>query len=247
MRRCVIACSLILFARSGHAVEKSIVLGHNLSPTTYTLKKGVVSVGNFLAGVGVDDRLTLGTSPWMYTSYNMYSLIGRYGLALDTDHRLAVQTAYFKTDHINADRYQMEAASLWATVSRRLAAYYTVDLACNYMYFFDETIPFSLRREPYNDQPWQISLTTLQEIRLPGGFGLSAELGVLGLNYSYPQAFFGASMNWKNDWLLVQLGYSQNSTVTGANRLYTSDQALPARDARDDQAMHPEVHLQGFF
>lgn len=225
----------------------SILFGHNLSPTTYTLKKGVYSVGNFVAGLGVTDNLTLGVSPWMYTSYNMYSFIGRYGVRLDDDHRLGIQAAYFKTDHINADYYQMEATSVWATLSQRLAPYYVIDFVCNYMYFFDETIPFSLRRDPHNNQPWQVSLTTLQEIRLPAGFGLSAELGVLGLNYALPQAFFGASMNWRNEWLLVQLGYSQNTTVTGANRLYTSDQAASMRDSNDDRDMHPEIHLQAFF
>jgi len=244
----ILGVALLGFPEAARASEgNSILFGHNLSPTTYTLKKGVASFGNFVAGLGVTDNLTLGVSPWMYTSYNMYSFVARYGKALDDDHRLGVQAAYFKTDHINNDIYQMDAASVWTTIGRRVTSYYTIDLIGNYMYFFDETIPFSLRREPHNNQPWQISLTTLQEIRLPEGFGLTAEIGVLGLNYAYPQAFVGASMNWRNEWLLVQLGYSQNSTVTGFNRLYTSDQAAMNRDASDDQAVHPEVHFQAFF
>lgn len=249
MKKALIAlAALFVAAPAARAADgNSILFGHNLSPTTYTLKKGVMSFGNFVAGLGVTDNWTIGTSPWMYTSYNMYSFVSRYGKALDDDHRLGVQAAYFKTDHIHNDLYQMEAASVWATLSQRVNNYYTIDFVANYMYFFDETLPFSLRREPHNNQPWQFSFTTLQEVRLPEGFGLSAEIGVLGVNYAYPQAFVGASMNWRNEWLLVQLGYSQNSTVTGFNRLYTSNQAMMSRDANDDQAVHPEVHLQAFF
>jgi len=247
--RSVLALCLMLPAAARAADENSIVFGHNMSPTTYTLGRGVMSLGNFMAGVGVTDRLTIGTSPWMYLSYNMYSFVARYGADLDADSRWAAQAAYFKTGEFAPNLYQMEATSLWLTWAKRLTPFYTLDVVGNHMHFFDETMPFSLRREPFNDDPWQVSLTTLQEIHLPAGFGLSAEIGCLGLNYVYPEIFYGASMNWKNSWFLAQIGFSQNITVSGAKTLYTRDQGRFGRNAGQyrDFDMHPEIHLQTFF
>lgn len=231
------------------ADENSIVFGHNMSPTTHTLGRGVMSFGNFLAGGGVTDHLTIGTSPWMYYSYNMHSLVARYGSDIDADSRWSVQAAYFKTGAFAPNLYQMEATSLWLNWAKRLTPYYTLNIVGNHMYFFDETMPFSLRREPLNDDPWQVSLTTLQEISLLGGFGLSAELGCLGMNYVYPELFYGASMNWKNSWLLIQIGFSLNMTLSGADTLYTRNQGKFGRVAGQyhDRDMHPEIHLQTFF
>lgn len=247
MIRIVTVVFAVLIAACARA-DEAILFGHNLSPTNYTLHKGEASVGNFIAGVGVNDNLTVGTSPWLYTSYNMYSVVGRYGAPFGDERRWGLQGAYFKTDRILADVYQMEATSVWLSASQRIAPHYTLNIVANHMYFFDETIPFSLRRNPGNDQPWQFSLTSLHEVALVRGFGFLAELGVLGLNYAYPELYFGTSVNWRASRFLAQFGFSQNLTPNGAGRLYTPQQAFGATSGDYyDQAMHPEIHLQAYF
>lgn len=229
--------------------KKSILFGHNLTPTSYSLGRGVATLGNFAAGIGVTDRLIFATSPWMLNSYNMYSGFLRYRGDWSENRRWALQGAHFKTGHFYPDIYQMEASSAWFVASQDITPFYTVNLSLNYMYFFDETIPFSLRREPYNDQPYQYSVSSLQEVRLPHGFGICGEMGILGLNYTYPQFHFGASMNHRSRNFLVQLGYSNTATIAGIKGLYTQDQANIGRGKTKqiDYSLHPEIHIQAFF
>jgi hypothetical protein len=117
------------------------------------------------------------------------------------------------------------------------------------MYFFDETAPFSLRREPYNTDAYQVSLSALNEIRLPAGFGILVEFGMLGLNYVYPEMHYGLSVNHRSNHFLVQLGFSQTMTAGTLSRLFKTNQivSLTGGDPGYDFSMHPEVQLQLFF
>jgi len=233
---------------------RSILLGHNLTPTTYTLPKLGFTAGNFVLGGGVTDKLTLATSPWLYTSYNMYSgivrlrgCLEREGDSCKTD--WAVQAMYLKTGHFGKDTYQMTALNSSFVVKRDITDFYSLNLALNYMYFFDETAPFSLRREPYNDNAYQVSISSLHEIRLPAGFGFLIELGALGVNYMYPEFHYGLSVHHRSNNFLVQLGFSQTFTAGTLSRLFDTNQimSLTGGEPGYDFSMHPEVQLQFFL
>jgi hypothetical protein len=233
---------------------RSVLFGHNLTPTTDTLPKGAVTLGNYVAGVGVTDRLTFASSPWLYESYNMYSAIVKFRGCLSQgetkcDWDWAVQSMYLKTGHFGLNSYQMTALSSSFIVKKDFADFYSVNFAVNYMYFFDETNPFSLRREPYNDDPYQFSVTTLQEVRLPGHFGLLVEAGMLGLNYVYPEIHIGLSMSHRSRFTLAQIGFSQTFTSGTVSRLFSTQQtqALGGGEPGYDFSMHPEVQFQVFY
>ncbi len=225
---------------------KSVLFGHNLTPTTHTLKKGVWTVGNIVLGNGITDRLTIATSPWLFSSYNMYNGFLRSRSAM-ANGELGFQLGYFKTGNFGKNQYQMEAVSLSSSYGYNVTPNYTFTLSVNYMYFFEETFPFSLRREPFNDQPYQFSLTTLHEANLSEKVGFIGELGVLGLNYSYPQLHFGTSMNYKAKSWLVQLGFSQTVTMSKAQKSLSQASYHNSQDPTLDYAIHPEFQAQYFF
>lgn len=241
-------------AESSTPAFKSILFGHNVTPTTYTLPRSVVTVGNYVAGVGVTDRLTLATSPWLYYSYNMYSAVVKYRGCLEAgvagcDWDWGVQAMYLKTGHFGSSSYQMTAVSGSFVVKKDFADFYSLNLAVNYMYFFDETAPFSLRREPYNNDAYQVTASTLQEVRLPGHFGLLVETGILGVNYVYPEIHVGLSVSHRSRVTLAQFGFSQTYTSGTLAHMFSTNQtqALSSGEPGRDFSMHPEIQFQAFF
>jgi hypothetical protein len=249
--------------------ERSILLGHNLTPTVYTLPKGGFTVGNQVLAGAITKYLTLGTSPWLYYDYNMYSLIvrarGHFKTADATESGLCevngqnldehcgpswgLQLMYLKTGHFQLDNYQMTAINSSFVVKQDVASFYSVNLALNYMYFFDETEPYSLRREPFNHDAYQWTLTTLQEVRLPAHLGALIEFGVLGLNYKYPEVHVGISMHHKTRYVLLQAGFSETFTTGTIGRLFNIDQSatLAVQRPGRDFSFHPEIQLQFFL
>lgn len=233
----------------------SIVFGHNLTPTTYTLSKGVLTLGNYILGYGVTDKLTIATSPWLYADYNMYSAVvrtrGEIGSHTHASERLdwAFQAMYLKTGKVGKSNYQMTAVNSSFVVKHDFESFYSLNLALNYMYFFDETAPYSLRREPYNNDAYQWSISSLQEIRLPGNFGFMAEAGMLGLNYKYPEIHIGLSMYHRSKYSLIQLGFSQTYTSGTLSRMFVTDQSetIAVVGPGRDFSMHPEIQIQLFY
>lgn len=244
--------------RNPSSEKKTTLFGHNMSPTTYTLSKGQASIGTYAAIVGVTDELVLGFSPWMYFDYNMYTGVARYARPLNENVRIGGQLIYFKTDRESLDikeGYQMEAYSGNLTLSYLLPSQSVLHFNYNHMYFKDETVPFSLRREPFNDDPFQSSLTMLVETKLTDRWGVLGEIGALGLNYSYPQVILGSSMHYEFDSFLIQLGFNITSTPIS---LFSSDrddannsnngQLTTERDqGKYDFSVHPEIQIQYTF
>lgn len=184
----------------------------------------------------------------------MYSAIVRGRGCLETSGEScltdwAIQAMYLKTGKFGDRAYQMEALNTSFVVKRDLADFYSLDVAFNFMNFFDETAPFSLRREPYNSDAFQFSLSTLHELRLPAGFGFLVELGVLGVNYTYPEMHWGLSVHHRSSHFLVQLGFSQTLTSGTLSRLFRTNQivSLSGGEPGYDFSMHPEVQLQIFL
>ncbi len=229
--------------------QKTILFGHNLSATTQTLKKNTWSIGNYVLVYGITDNLTLATSPWMLNSYNMYSAVLRYRKPLSENKDFGVQISYFKTEQILSDFYQMEALSLSGIYHYKFNFLFSTYLNFNYMYFWDETAPFSLRPEPYNDQAWQYSVSLLNEVKLYKKFGTLFEFGILGLNAGKSRAHLGVSFHYRGEQWLFQLGSSFSAIPIGIEKAYTQKQAKAlSEDPSGDQFMvHPEIQIQYFF
>lgn len=250
--------AFVFLISSANAFSQATLLGHNLSPTTYTIKKGDVSVGTYAAIVGVTDNLVIGTSPWMYFDYNMYTFVARQGKQIDEKSRFGWQLIYFKSDRevsYITDGYQMEAFSGNLTYTRRINSRFSLHFNYNHMYFLDETVPFSLRREPFNDDTFQSTLTMLAEIKGTSNWGLLAEAGVLGLNYVYPQMILGVSTNYIHKNYLVQLGFNITSTPEAlflsprndANNMNGGRLTNDRFEGERDFSVHPEIQFQYTF
>jgi hypothetical protein len=230
--------------------KKSILFGHNLTPTTYTLKKGTMTAGNFMAGGGITDQFMLATSPWLYVSYNMPNIGARYRVPLNNFVRQGVlQAAYFKTSRFYPDQYQMEALSLTGAVDKVLTPFYVITLSYNFMYFYDETLPFSLRQEPHNNEPWQNSVTSLHELSVNDQLGVLFEFGLLGVNFPKPYLHFGASIHYLWSSVLLQGGFSLTSISESGVQLYTQKQrqVIAGNEDIPESELHPEFHAQYFF
>jgi len=236
--------------------QRAILLGHNLSPTTEIPRKGSVSLGTYLLSYSPSDRLMLGSSSWMLWGYNSLSGIFRYRLSEESGwfDNLSLQGAYIKSVNILNNRYIQDIAILWLTSEHRISDTYQVFPTLNFMQFWDETKPFSFRREPYNDQSFQFSISSLHLVKWNSHWGAGFELGALGLNYVHPMMIFGASLNYLSHQFAIQFGLSFIS------RLPTSDTSSASNensyyDYRTGRTLentapytyHPEIQVQYFF
>lgn len=245
-------------------MSRATYLGHNLAISSETPKAGTVAVGSYLLGYSPSDRLLIGTSPWMIFDYNTYNVVARYNiirddsdeLTLDGDDSggsggafdaLTVQAAYMKSGNFARDFYRQEIAIVWLTGKVAVNPYYDFYITGNYMYFFDETIPFSLRREPFNDEKYQLSLSTLHSLRVNDMFRVSLEFGILGLRSSYPQVHSGASFAMMKKSYLIQLGFSVTATPYNFERFFESSTNARPEGNYYDASVHPEIQLQYFF
>lgn len=225
-------------------------LGHNLSQTSYVPMGGELTFGTQAAGVGILDKVFVATSPWLYMSYNMNNVFVKATTTRLRENNVAFTYGYFKTAEFYPSIYVMEAHSFWAIKTFAVTDVWRAHVNLNYMYFADETIPFSLRREPFNDEPWQISLTSLNELMVSRHVVFGAEFGVLGMNYTYPHLHVGASVQYRNKNWLAQLGVSGSSQARMAGSPYTQQQATTVgsgRQARRDSTTHPEVQIQYYW
>lgn len=229
---------------------KSLLFGHSLSPTTETLTKGVWTLGTTVAGYGITDQLLVGTSTWMFYDYNSPNLVLRHRWSLGNSFfdEFAAQLLYLKSSNFYPNFYRMEVGMMWLTWRKKVNPNYTFYLAANGMYFWDETLPFSLRRNPGHDRADQYSLTTLHVLSFTEYLGLSLELGVLGLDYTKPLFHNGYSFFYKNNTWVAQVGISISASPYNLERLFSQSQDT-ATNNHDyyDYSIHPELQIQYFF
>lgn len=225
------------------------IIGHNLGITTDVPEKGTATFGSYIAGYSFSDDCIVGTNTWMAWNYNSYSLIGRCKIFSETKYvdESTIQLAYIKSDRSLGKFYRQDVALAWWAFKNKFNDLYTVFTTINYMYFWDETLPFSLRREPGNGQPYQFSLTTLHQVRLTESLGFHFELGILGLNYSRPLSHSGYSIYKKWDSFFLQAGMSISASANNMDRLYSKTNASNMAPESYDYSMHPEIQLQYFF
>jgi hypothetical protein len=238
---------LLFFFWSLTGSANSFVIGHNLSPTTEVPEKGTATVGTYLASYSFSDRCHVGTSPWMAYGYNSYSLLGRCQLTGATSFfdASSLQVAYIKSDDNLGKKYRQTLAMAWWTMKHEINSSYSLYTTVNYMYFWDETLPFSLRREPGNNQPYQFTVTTLHQIHWTDSMGMQFELGILGVNYNRPMVHNGYSFYKRWESVLLQVGISMTGSDNNFDRLYSD--TGPRGTAGYDYSVHPELQLQYFF
>ena len=245
-------------------------IGHNLSNSGVTLKKGQTSVGTFYAGVGLSDTWTIGISPFVWNTYRMQHYGTRFAHDLNTQQRLLFAVDYFKTfgEESTSDRlwrrfcsenvytrdcargrypwgftsFKMEALSFKITDSMQINPNYRMNLTASYYFYFDDEKPFSLRMDPQNSDPFAINFTSLHEFKISKNFFWNLEGGFWGLNYQYPYVHVGSTLNLQLKNMLLGGGVSS-----------TFSPSFPAAKARrfagyDSRASyHPEIQLQAFF
>ncbi len=243
------ALVLFLGLLASTAAEASFSFGHNLASTSETLPKGQITAGNYALGVGVTDRFTVATSPWLIFGYNLNNLIARHSIPVGLDHEIGQQLGYFESNPGLGNGYVMKAASYTATWKATIDPSYTLYVSGNYMYFWNEQRPFSLRREPFNDQPYQYSISTLHQFHISQKFLTQFEAGVLGLNYTYPFYHGGASLGYFGKDFSCQVGASVSRVAipTHWQRPDYSERTAVEGESTEAISVHPEVQIQAWF
>lgn len=274
-----IGAAFLLLSSLCRADVEPIRTGHNLTMTTAVFQRGECTIGLQTVACGILDPLSIGTSPWMWSDYRMANVAVRWSPSeINDEKRWALQAIYFKTTSPKREPagmtsdgtipprsgqdYQMEAAWFEIARSQRFAPHFQLHGNLHLNYYFDQTMPFSLRRPSLKKDPWQINLSSLMEIELVGGFYLLAEIGLLDLNETYPHLHTGASLGYSRGRFDVHVGFSMTSTFyalfhpvervdyqqtlrTSQWNGYNSD--LDPNLVRQDFAIHPEFSLQYFF
>ncbi|MEE2671353.1 MAG: hypothetical protein VYA54_06575 [Bdellovibrionota bacterium] len=239
--------------------------GHNLSSNSYTLNSGDCVIGLYASGCGITNNLMVATSTWLFTSYNSYSLALKYAHSFNPDYRLATQLIYIKSFEdpyqSELDQYQMETIRGQVILSIFSSQLVANHINLGYEYFYDETFAHSLRRNPMNDQPYQLTFTNLTEFNIDHQYTIQAELGLLGINYFYPQIYTGMSFVFKFKNSSLQIGAAANGTLlsyfssskTDTQYTYADNKGTYLGDSslkdliKHDFAIHPEMQWQYFF
>lgn len=236
--------------------------GHNMTPNTYTMNQGECVAGFYIASCAITNNFMIGTSPWLYWNYNSQTLAARYAFNLNQHHRIGLQSSYIKSYETQRELdYIMESVRSHLTFTTFESALVTTHVSLTHEFFFDETRAHSYRRNPFNDQPYQLSLTHLTEFNISQRYSIQGEWGVHGLNYVYPQLYTGFSFIFKTKNSAFQLGASMNGTLLSyfsSDKIDTQYEYLDNRGttksgidgrylAQRDFAIHPEVQWQYFF
>lgn len=90
--------------------SEAIFLGHNVSPSSYSLRAGQIGVGNFGIAAGVTDQLTLATSPWLWSSYEAANVHLKWINRWPNGSRFGAMVSYFETF---GDRPFLKCAGDW--------------------------------------------------------------------------------------------------------------------------------------
>jgi len=253
---------------SGVKDAQGFLLGHNLTPTSYTLKQGQGAFGTYAIGYGFTDFLMIATSPFIWFGYNMANVAVRAGADVDSTliDRIGVETIYFNTFNMQWMHYSQESIFIRATLTKQVASGYTVHGNFGFQYFMNSSHPFSLRPNPFENNPVTMNVGILHEINIGARTGFLAETAILGLNYKLPYAHLGLSFFWKNSTFAIQLGASASFrgsaeiTTQMAGSLGSSagtpQGALIASEILGDDyvplnarhlMIHPEVQIQFTF
>lgn len=244
---------------SRHSVElkntvddKNFFLGHSLTQTSYTLKKNKSMAGTFAIAYGLTDQITVATSPYLLSLYNMPNIIIRTGALLNSSTKLGAHFGYMKTQDYLENDYKMENSYLNLVLTKKWSRLSSTHFQVNSMYFIDDARPFSIRvARP--TKPLQVSLSILNELsffkRYQNEFGVGLELGVIGVNEALPYNHLGFSFYRKFKKIIFQAGISLSATqnVTVSNLRHIGNRYISSNGEYKKVMTHPEVQMQYFF
>jgi len=208
--------------------------------------------GTFALGYGVTNNLTLGTSPWLLTIYNMPNLIARTKIELSTSSAIGFHVGYMKTEKYLRNDYSMELYYGNLIYSFVVSRSFRTHFQANFMNFLNEARPFSIRVSRPRDAV-QTSLSNITEVvvhRQKGyELGLGVEAGYLGVNESRPYMHGGISVYRKTKGLMLQAGISLSASnnVGVSDFSYIGRGNLPAGGEFREILTHPEVQIQYYF
>ncbi|MBL7716311.1 MAG: hypothetical protein JNL01_12670 [Bdellovibrionales bacterium] len=247
-------------------------LGHNLTPTTRTLKAGEVTAGWGVTGYGITDQWMVFTSPWMIIGYSIPLIGAKYARALDLG---PIRSASFEFGSFNTltflqwrrfARYSQRSNMARLTFENRINERVQFFLAASMQHFTDSRVAFSLRPPPTNRTPITSSVSGLLMAEISEKFILGVESGILGVNYPNPYFHTGVSVayRWKSGY--AQLGASYSMQLTrhlvpfdpNKDALTYSDYQVRSvffpevlyvneTQIRPVGVLHPEIQLQFFF
>jgi len=240
------------YKEQSNFTSENFFVGHSLTQTAYTLKKGQTMAGTFAMATGLTDSLTVATSPWLLGLYNMPNVIVRTKVDLDKNFALGLQGGYMKTQEYLQNSYQMEASYFNALLSFKISRQLTTHLQLNTMNFINDERPFSIRVSKPT-KPLQVSVSMLNEISIfkkyKNELGVGIELGRIGVNEILPYNHLGFSLFRKVNGILVQLGVSISATpsVGLSDLAFIGSESLPSGPNFKKIVTHPEFQLQWFF
>lgn len=246
--------------------EHDFLVGHNLTATSDVLDGKTCSLGLQVLACRVGARTALGLSPWMLTNYRMYAVALRHVFSEDGEgNRWGGQVSYYQTwtkRGPNDINYEMTALWLQGIRTYQVRDDYRLHLNVDVNYYFDDTMPFSLRRPSLTRSPWQFNVTSLHQVALTKGWFILGELGLLDVFRKPLHTHSGVSIGWENSWLSWHLGYSVSASLEAFfNPTYRIDYqqvllAYPGATFHDqldpgstynDYGLHPEFALQATF
>ncbi|MBX3020795.1 MAG: hypothetical protein KF799_03900 [Bdellovibrionales bacterium] len=249
-----------------HVAPHAPRLTHNLSAAANFLEQGQCTIGLQLAACGLTPRLSIGSSVWLWESYGMANGSFRYKISENEfGDRWGFQAAYFKTYNKRRDgslrHYDMEAMWLVLLRSYKLAPYYTLHLNFQTNWYFNDKMPFSLRRPIPGRSRAQVNFSTLHEVDLVNGWFILGEIGLLDfvqpLLYVHSGASIGrATKHWSWHAGVSVTGtpkalFSPTRRIDYQQILRTTaegfDQPLSYTSASYDYGLHPEFSLQFYF
>jgi hypothetical protein len=211
--------------------------GHFVTGTTDQLKKGQTTIGTTIVGHGVNDSITLGTSPIMYLGYEFFSILTRLALYQKNIYKLGTDIFYFVSNPNTKESSLYDQESWYLRINQTITINprFRIHASANLQYFIKENSTYSLRSDPLGrwvtfqskvDQrhqeklqdfrqnrrdPKTISLSLMPSFYLTSSIFLNLEYGILGTNYDQSLNHYGASLNieWKT--VNLTLGVSKSS------------------------------------
>lgn len=266
---CFLTAATPAFADNGDDLPR--LLGHDVSATGHVLPSHQCTVGTFYFGCAVNDRLTFISSPQLYWNYHLHNFVFRYQYENTEEHYRTVEFDYFKNfrdrddpnDPHQLDNFVMEAIWLRYIYTEKFRTNYYAHFNLHVNYYFDEQLPFSVRR-PYEDpSPFQLNLTVLNEVYLVHGWFLEGEAGFLDFANWPLHTHEGVTIGkkWKQGFFYI--GFTQTSTLRAlfapTDRVdyqqvlkdnvpkgYYS-RPLDHDSIKNDFSVHPEIAAQYFF
>ncbi len=255
---------------SSRSRARSIVVGHNVTPSAATPKKGTWTVGNYAMGAGITDSVFLATSPWIWSSYNTANIHLKLSTPVSRKVRVGFFGSYFQsydsgpflvsqptglhastqsTKRVVSDtnRYQWQSASAHLISSVEASDAITVNFNAHYAYFWNDDFPYSIRMDPGRDSlRGQVDVSTLTEFKIPDTeMSWLFELGALGLNYAAPYLQIGSSLVYKDQSWLVQFGASYSVAFNEAR--YQTGWAPGRYDSRTHTTSDGQAYRQRYL